>query len=335
MKRDIIGYTKIMIIAAILFSLPFLQQMGFIELADITVYGTVVFYSIAAIGLNVLLGYSGLVSLGTAGFMGLGAYIVGYYAESNFLLGIVIAIAVPVTLGAIVGLISLRLEGYYLAIATLGISEILLTVFKEFTAFTESFSGRSLNYRDFFPDFILELDFFGNPALTIKIVVFYIVSIVLIIVLFATHNIIFSSTGRALLAMKGSSPAAQAMGINLLKYKLTAFIIATLFASIAGMLYILLTRYSYPSTWNLTLSLQILAAVIIGGSRTILGPLLGSLVVFGLPDLVFKKIAFLSHISGISFIFTGVLIIVVILFYPNGLIYIGHDIKKLFKKVKK
>ncbi len=328
MKKDLVNYVKIFIIAAIFFAVPFLQLADIMSYSSVTNVATVIYYSIAAIGLNVLLGYSGLVSLGTAGFMGLGSYIAGYYMESNFLLGILLAIAVPIIIGCIVGMISLRLEGYYLAIATLGIAEILRTVFIEFDNYTGGFSGMNVTY----PSFLKQFDFWGLQ--TSRVLAYLILVVVLFIILILTYNFINSATGRAMLAMKGSSAAAQAMGINLLKYKLTAFIIATVYASIAGIMYMLVIQSSYPDTWSLNLSLQILAVVIIGGARTVTGPILGSIVVFGIPELVFKKISFLSEINGISFVFTGILIIVIILFYPHGLIHIGTDIKKLFKRGK-
>lgn len=324
MKRDILSYVKILIIGAIFFSVPTLQEMGILEYATVTVIGTVLYYSVAAIGLNVLLGYSGLVSLGTAGFMGLGAYLSGYFVEDNFVLGIVVAIAIPAILGLIVGLISLRLEGYYLAIATLGIAEILKTMFTEFDKYTGGFSGMNIGYPEFFNSFGT------NP----RNVAYWIAVILLVVLLIITHNFIHSSTGRAMLAMKGSSAAAQAMGVNLLKYKLTAFIIATMYAALAGILYMFIIRSSYPNTWGLNLSLQLLAVVVIGGVRTITGPIFGSIIVFGIPELVFKQIPVISEINGISFIFTGILIIIIILFYPNGLLYLGTDIKRLIKRGK-
>ncbi len=134
--------------------------------------------------------------------------------------------------------------------------------------------------------------------------------------------------------MRGSEAAAQAMGVNLLKYRLMAFGIATLYAALGGVLYVHFIRFAYPSGWNVNLSLQILAVVVIGGMRTIIGPVIGSFIVFGVPELILKQLPIIGNIDGLAYIFTGVLIIVVILFYPNGLIYIGHDIKKLFKKEK-
>ncbi len=329
MIKDRISYIKILIIGALFFAVPFLQMSDIITYSSVTNIATVIYYSVAAIGLNVLLGYSGLVSLGTAGFMGLGSYIAGYYAADNFLLGVILAICVPIVIGVVVGLISLRLEGYYLAIATLGISEILRTIFIEFDEYTGGFSGLNIGY----PDFLSATDLWGLQ--TARVMSYLILVITLVVILLITHNFIHSATGRAMLAMKGSSAAAQAMGVNLLKYKLIAFVVATVYSSIAGILYMMFIKSSHPDTWSLNLSLQILAVVIIGGARTITGPILGSIIVFGVPELVFKQIPVISEINGISFIFTGILIIVVILFYPHGLIHIGTDIKKLIKRGSK
>ncbi len=335
MNKDFKNYIQYILFALFLITLPILQKMGIVVTnSSITIIGSVIYYSIVGIGLNVLLGYSGLISLGTAGFMGLGAYITGYVTnelELNFIFALLLAIAIPLVLGALIGLISLRLEGYYLAIATLGFAEVLKVVFNELEWFTGGFSGLQSSYPNIFDGIRIEL--FGGQ--TPKVLTYYLLVAVLLYILITTYNFINSSTGRALLTMKGSQPAAQAMGINLLKYKLIAFCVATVYAGLAGALYMAFVRSSYPATWNLNLSLQILAVVVIGGVRTITGPIFGALIVFGVPELVFKNVPFLSAIDGLPYIFTGVLIIVVVLFYPNGLIYIGHDLMKLFKKPNK
>jgi branched-chain amino acid transport system permease protein len=222
----------------------------------------------------------------------------------------------------VIGLISLRIEGYYLAIATLGVAEIFRQVFIELDFFTGGFSGKNAGY----PDMI----FFNLD----KTWTYILIAVCMVLLLILTHNIVYSRSGRALLTMRGSEAAAQAMGVNLLKYRLMAFGIATLYAALGGVLYVHFIRFAYPSGWNVNLSLQILAVVVIGGMRTIIGPVIGSFIVFGVPELILKQLPIIGNIDGLAYVFTGVLIIVVILFYPNGLIYIGHDIKKLFKKEK-
>ncbi len=316
-------YTKYILIGLAFIIAPFLQKLGLISSSSIIVLGTVMFYSIVSIGLNVLLGYSGLISLGTAGFMGMGAYISAYLTQDlglPFILSLIISITIPLFIGLIIGLISLRIEGYYLAIATLGVAEIFRQVFVELDFFTGGFSGKNAGYPDLG---VVTLD---------RMWTYILIAVSLIAIMIITHNIVYSRSGRALLTMRGSEAAAQAMGINLLKYRLMAFGIATLYAALGGVLYVHFIRFAYPSGWNVNLSLQILAVIVIGGMRTITGPVLGAIVVFGVPELILKQLPIIGNIDGLAYIFTGVLIIVVILFYPNGLIYVGNDIKKLFKR---
>lgn len=319
------AYSKYLILGLGFIIAPFLQKLGILSSSSIIVLGTVMFYAIVGLGLNVLLGYSGLISLGTAGFMGIGAYLSAYLTENlglPFILSLIISVSIPLLIGLIIGLVSLRIEGYYLAIATLGVAEIFRQVFVEFDFMTNGFSGKNAGY----PDFILfNLD---------KTWSYILIAIFLIGLLIVTHNIVYSRSGRALLTMRGSEAAAQAMGINLLKYRLLAFGIATLYAAIGGVLYVHFIRFSYPSAWNINLSLQILAVVVIGGMRTIIGPVIGSFIVFGVPELILKQLPIIGNVDGLAYIFTGILIIVVILFYPNGLIYLGHDFKKFFTKEK-
>jgi len=318
-------YSKYILFGIVLSLFPILQEIGIIKSSTITTFGTILFYAIVAIGLNVLLGYSGLISLGTAGFMGLGSYISAYLTEDMglpFIVSLIISVAIPLIIGVLVGLVSLRISGMYLAIATLAVSEILKKIFVEFDSITGGFSGKNAGYPSLFG---LELN---------RDTTFIFIVILLVIVMILTDNFINSSTGRALLTMRVSEAAAQAMGINLLKYKLTAFALATGYAALGGVIYVHFIRFSYPSNWNLLLSLQILAVIVIGGVRTISGPIIGSVIVFGVPDLILKQLPVIGSIDGLAYIFTGILIIIVILFYPYGLIYIGHDVKKYFKKKK-
>ncbi len=318
-------YLKYILIGLVFILAPFLQKLGLISSSSIIVLGTIMFYSIVGIGLNVLLGYSGLISLGTAGFMGAGAYISAYLTQDlglPFILSLIISVSIPLIIGLVIGLISLRIEGYYLAIATLGVAEIFRQVFVELDFFTGGFSGKNAGYPNFL---FFKLD---------RMSTYILIGIFLIAILIITHNIVYSKSGRALLTMRGSEAAAQAMGINLLKYRLLAFGIATLYSAIGGVLYVHFIRFAYPSAWNINLSLQILAVIVIGGMRTINGPIVGSIIVFGVPELILKQLPIIGNIDGLAYVFTGLLIILVILFYPHGLIYLSHDIKKLWKKEK-
>lgn len=302
--------------------------------STVTTVAQIVIYSIAALGLNLLLGYSGLISLGTAGFMGLGAYLAAYFFSDlgqSFWIALLAAVMIPTLLGIVVGLISLRIAGLYLAIATLCVSEILLKTFEQFSDITGGMTGKKAAYPVLFGIALKK-----NGA-------YVVVVCALVLVMMLTWSLVNGQFGRALHAMRGSEAAAQAMGINLLKYRLTVFAIATAYAGLAGAMYAFFTRGVYPNTWVLAFSLYILASVVIGGVRSIYGTILGGFVVWAMSDLFLKRfttwlsgqfpmLSFLSNPTNIAYILTGVLIIVVILFYPNGLAHIVVDLKALFRK---
>lgn len=303
---------------------PKLAEIGLFKVSYITTLGGTFIFAIAALGLNVLLGYSGLISLGTSGFMGLAAYISAYVTMDlglPFEVAVVLAILIPTLAGILVGLVSLKIEGIYLAIATLAVSEVLRKTFEELDFFTGGFSGKTAKYPTLLGTF--ELDRTGT---------YYLIVVVLIIVMLLTYNMMNGRLGRALNAMRGSEAASQAMGVNLLNHRLIAFALATVYASIAGILYVHFVKYSYPTLWTLKLSLDFMAMVIIGGLRSIYGTLLGAAIVFAVPDIFLKQLPFFSQMS---YILNGVLIILVVIFYPQGLINIFGDIKRLFRKTIK
>lgn len=318
------AYFRYILFGVIISLLPMLAQSGVMPSSFLVNIGSVLIYAVVAMGLNLLLGYSGLISLGTAGFMGLGAYISGYLTEAMefpFLVAVLVAIVVAALLGTLVGFVSLRVAGIYLAIATLCVSEILRKTFEELDQFTNGFSGFTAGYPILF-------------GISLKReATFVLLTVVLVLVMMLTHNLVNGQMGRALHAMRGSEVAAQAMGINLLKYRLIVFAIATAYAALGGALYMHFVKFSYPSTWIMMFSLNILAVVVIGGLRSIYGTVIGALIVFAVPDLVLKRIPVIGKIDGIAYIFTGVLIILVIMFYPNGVVGLRQDLKRLMSKL--
>lgn len=320
-------YSSYILFGFLLMLLPILVEIGLLKYSYLTIIASILIYSIVALGLNLLLGYSGLISLGTAGFMGLGTYLAAYLtADLNlpFEISLLISVAVPMVIGVLTGLVSLRIEGFYLAIATLAISEIFRKVFVELEVVTNGFSGKKAGYPELLG--FIELGRNGSFALIV---------VLLVAVMIIAHNIINSYTGRAFQAMRGSEAAAQAMGINIYKYRLYSFAIAVAYSAIGGVLYIHFVKYTYPNAWTLTLSLNILAVIVIGGIRSIPGTILGSFIVFGVPDLILKRLPIIGDFDGMAYIFNGILIILVILFYPAGLIYIKNDIRKFILKFKK
>ena len=313
----------VFIAAIVMVLIQVLGSFGIIESNIVENLAKLWIYIIVGLGFTLLLGYAGLASLGTAGFIGLGSYTVAFFLGKlglPFFMSFVIGIMIAIIAGSIVGFISLRIEGMYLAIITLGLSEILTEFFKNAIYFT---GGNITNNIERFSVFGINM---------VEAQFYYILVIALVITMLAVLNIVDSPTGRAMLSIKNSTSAAQAMGISVLKYRLLTFVIATVLAVVAGMLIMGYERSTYPDKWGLAVSLNILAAVVIGGAKSIWGVGLGTFLIFSFDQLVLKRIPFFQTYGNASYIINGILIIVIVMYYPGGLIRLFKDLKVLIIK---
>lgn len=293
-------------------------------------FATVMVYAIVGYGFTFLLGYAGLASLGTAGLVGLGAYMTSYALRNMpgvpYLVVILVTLLVSLALGAIVGFISLRIEGIFLAIVTLGLSEIFYQLFQNWLDFTNGPNGASISK---FPIFQTLLGMSRQDSQR----AFYILLVLITVgLMMLTYNLGKSATGRAMLAMKNSSSAAQAMGISLLKYRLLAFLLSTVYAGLGGILFMSYLRYSAPQNYTIMFSLNILAAVLIGGSRNLIGTFFGSFIVFGITPIFLQDIAFFRENPWVINVTIGLIILLIIMFYPGGISQLIASIKASFKK---
>lgn len=309
------GYAAFGIIFAVLVMLDAftVSQVGLLG-------GSHVPYAIAAIGINLLLGYAGLVSLGTAGFMGLGAYLTIFFMVDlgwSFVMALVASVTFCVIVGLLTGFIACRVSGWYLAIATLAIAEMLRNIFSKLKVITGGDEGKKgrLPFETLF----------GKPFEEKHMLVLMI--IVLTIIMIFTLRLFKSYYGRAMLTMSGSEPAAQTMGVNLTKYRLLAFAINTAYVGIAGVFYATASNEAYvtPLKWLLFLSLNLFAVVIIGGLCSISGTLIGTFIMYTLVDLWLKTLW--QGIENFIYILSGVLIIVVSVFWPGGIIALFIKLK--------
>ncbi len=313
-----------LIFGFVIASIGFLPHTGFIRWGTMGIYAYIVIFTVVAMGLNLLLGFSGLISLGTAGFVGAGALGLGVFMNMGipFEIAALLVLIIAGSIGALIGLFSLKVEGIYLAIATLFVGEILRQIYTQ----VEIFGGQAIR--------IGTVRFLGFINLSMinqtqRSFLFLIITILMVLMMIIMHNIVKSKTGRALMAISRSQHAAQAMGISLLKYRLTAFILATLFATFGGIMYGLYFQNVPTTAWTLDLSLFVIAMVVVGGLKSIYGTFLGVFIIHGVPNLWLKNV-----FGDISYIFSGILIILVIIFYPYGFIYIWYDLKKIYFKYK-
>ena len=323
-KQPVISYA---IFAVILLWLNQLAADGVIKSTFVSAISSTLIYCIMSVGFCLLLGYSALASLGTAGFFCLGANI-AYLSlvkwDNSILMTFIIAILLAVVVGVVVGYISLRIEGIYLAIVTLGIAQIVVEIFKAVNGDSIKIKREHLTW--------FNIEYVKGSGVDARLTgddVFFMMVAILFVLMVITHNLMNSPTGRAMLAMKNSTSAAQAFGVSLLKYRLLSFIISIIYTVIAGIVFMLSEKFvSHSSTeFSLSTSLNILAIVIIGGTKSIWGALFGTFLIYGIKSMFLINIPFFRENSDFIGVFSGILVILVVMFYPGGVSQLMLEIK--------
>ncbi len=283
-------------------------------------------FAIAAIGLMLLIGYTGQISLGHAAFFAIGAYtsaILTMKVGLPFLLALPISGILSGVIGIIVGLPALRLSGLYLAMATIGFAFIVEEILVRWESLTMGNVGLTV-----MPARI------GTLIFDTEMKQYYLMLAVLILVIIGVRNILRSSVGRALIAIRDSEIAAQAIGISLARFKTMAFIISAAFTGIAGALYAHKIGFISPESFTILVSIEFLAMVIIGGLGSLHGAVFGAAFVILLPQgiLLSKDIlpAFLNK-PGLEPTIYGLMIVLFILFEPLGIYGRWRKIKFYFE----
>ena len=290
---------------------------------------------IGASGLNILTGYTGLISLGQAAFMGVGAYTVAILTTR---LGLPFWITLPAAglvttlVGIISGTPSLRLKGFYLAMATLASEFLLEYVFKNWESLTMGVQGI----------FITPPQLFGIYLNNDRVFYFLAVALAFLAVV-ATRNLFRTDMGRSFIAIRDRDIAAQLMGINVFKYKLISFAISSFYAGVAGGLWCYYMTIINPEAFQLNISIDYVAMIIVGGMGTITGAVYGSLFVVLLPEIIQRVMEALQPILHIDYTFVafkqiifGFFIIIFLVFEPKGLAEIISRIgKKIFERKRR
>ena len=259
-------------------------------------------YAIGVMGQNLLIGYTGQISFGQAGFLAIGAFAFGHMRAwgAPFPVALAGAGAVAALAGVVVGFPSLRLKGPYLAIATLGFGVAVYQIFVNWEVLSGGRSGLSIaRLRPML-------------GLTGTQTVYYVYLLLLAAFTFATYNIVSSYVGRAFVAIRDSDIAAEVNGVNLTRYKLLAFAISSFYTGVHGALYAQVLGHIEPQIFNLGESLTLFVAVIIGGVASIEGSILGAAFVLLVPRV-------LSEFREMVPLVYGVTILIVLIFEPLGL----------------
>lgn len=325
----------------------------FLIAADLTYLLTLaIIYAIGGIGLNLLTGYAGQVSLGHAFFLGLGAYTAavlgGTPGNTTWGLGWDLAIVLPASaiipglIGLVVAPLATRVRGLYLAVLTLGLLILGEHLFKIMVPITGGQGvGRGVAQRTLF-GLDLNKTYAVGPLIIPPHVSLFLLSFLLLLVMgIAAKNLVRSRYGRALAAVRDRDIAAEVMGVNLLRTKTLAFALSSAFAGVAGALFSILVGRVSPETWNLFMSIDFLAVVVIGGIATISGTLIGACFVVLLPRALEELTHFIPWITvssgGLLNVFQlqtiifGLLIILFITLEPRGLFGLWVRVRNYFK----
>ncbi|MCU1458628.1 MAG: livM [Actinomycetia bacterium] len=293
--------------------------------------------AIGALGLNLLTGYAGQASLGTAAFIGIGAFTASYLGRATdvnhglgqpFIVYLIVAILVGAAVGFVVGLPALRLRGSYLVIVTLGflfVTTYVLTQWKKVSGgnlgspMPINVAIGSINFASF--------DVFGlrSTPLGRNQGLFYLVWLFVALTALVVKNIVRSRPGRALQAVRDRDVAAEIVGVSLFRYKVGAFVVSSAIGAMAGVFYGLYIQYLTPNQQSigLVLSIQFLAVIIVGGIGTVYGTIFGAVIIGGLPTLIDEfsnHIPYLtaSTISAFQGIVFALLLVITLLLEPWG-----------------
>lgn len=286
-------------------------------------------YTIAVIGLNILMGYTGQISLGHAAFMGVGAYSAAIMARAwglPFWLAVPSAALFTALVGLLFGLPSLRVKGFYLAMATLA-AQFIIPWLMRYPLEGITNGSRPLEVPD--PQFF---GFSFGPQITM----YYLVIPLAVLLAFVARNLMRTRMGRALISVRDNDLAAELLGINVFRYKLMAFFLSSLYAGIAGALWAFDIGSLSIDKFNLALSIEFLAMLVIGGAGFPLGPLFGVAfinilreniipnVVVNLKVILPSVVPFIAvadvESSLVPFLF-GLALVIFLIVEPRGLAY--------------
>ena len=263
-------------------------------------------HSIIVLGLDLLMGYTGQISLGHASFYGLGAYITGVLSahwQWPPLAGLAVTLPVVAIIAWLIGMPTLKLHGHYLAMATLGFGIIVFIFFNELGPLTGGPSGLTG---------IEAMNLFGVTFDTDR-EWYFLSTIFLLAVLLLSINVVRSRVGRALRAIHGSEVASGVLGVNIARYKVGIFVLSALYAALAGWLYAHYITFISPSSFTFMFSVKLVTMVVIGSLGSLWGAIFGAALLTSMPE-------FLYVFHNYETLVFGLILIVVMIFMPMGLL---------------
>ena len=308
-----------LIVLLVLFPVFVTQVEAISHYLDVMIF--VGIFSLISMGLSLLMGYAGQISLGHAAFFGLGAYTSGILCVKLAVSPWLAMVAGPLLTAVVayaVGVPSLKLKGHYLAMATLGFGVIVRIVLNEEVGLTGGPSGLSD---------VPGLKILGAPLdseLSFYILVWTLVLLVLVFCL----NVVHSRIGRALRSIHDSELAADAMGVETARYKVMIFVLSAVLASLGGSLYAHYVGFLSPSSFNLLFSIKLVMMVVVGGMRSLWGALLGTWL------LTFLGNEWLHVFKDFDILVYGAILLLVVMALPEGLVSVVSRLGEVRKRGK-
>lgn len=305
----------LLVVAAIVLAVPaFAPNMYIMQIVNM-----IGIYMILGTSINILTGYTGQLSLGQAAFFGIGAYtaaLLNTRANCQFFVVLLAAIVITAICGLILAIPALKVKGSYLALLTMGFGEVVRIVMVNWTPVTNGTAG------------VLGIEspsLFGFRFDTLSKYYYLIVVFVVLGILYQ-RALVRTRTGRALIAIREDNEAAELIGINVTTYKIRAFVLSAVYCGIAGVLYAMMIKYVSPDTFTNNTSSVILWTAIVGGFGTVIGPVIGGIVMQVLPEA-------LRFLDNWRLVVYGVILLIVILRFPGGIFpYLQRFTKRIGKK---
>lgn len=311
LRRKRLRHSLIALFTVLIFALPFIISNNY-YLSVLVIIGI---HTTVAVGLCLLMGYAGQISLGHAGFYGLGAYASGILTSTYNISPWVAILAGAIVTGIIayvMGIPIFRLKEHYLALATLGLGLIIHVIFVEEVELTGGPSGLSKSI----PPLSI-----GNLVINTDSTFYFLVWAVALLAIIIANNVVHSRIGRALRSIHGSEFAAQSLGVDTGKFKLQIFALSAVYASVAGSLYAHYITFISPSPFGLMTSIQFMVMAVVGGLASIWGPIFGVTAITLLTEGLKTYVPLIYPQAGGEYeiVVFGLLLVVIMIFLPEGL----------------
>lgn len=283
---------------------------------SIFLLGLLAIYALVSLGLNLLMGYTGQIAAGHAGFLAIGAYVTAI-VTANFEwlpcpITLLLAGTISGVIGFLLGIPILRLKGFYIAMATLAFGVVVSEIILQWSSVTGGDDG-----------FSVPTARIGNFVFDSDLKLFYLIIPVTILMTLLAKNLVNGYIGRAFIALRESEVAAQTIGVDLAKYKTIAFAISAFYTGVAGGLFAYLITFLSPDAFTIELSIDFIAMIVIGGMGSILGSIIGAVLLTGIQQVF-------AGLLDLQVLIFGLSLIIFMIFMPSGIVGMLTDLKEKF-----